>query len=1257
MWGVRAPSAFRTAATVVAVFVTVSATLSVGPAGLSGRAATGQDAASLWESARGLLDAITPPALSASHPDSPTIPTVDGGLRPGAPDSGGHSNVTTLQLANGTLTNGAAIPGQVPQPASVTYDPVLNRLYVANARPEEGPGDLVAVVSPATDSVVGVLNDSVCPPSEFDPDILFDPHDGLLIQECGDQILAGIDPSTGEIATATLLPGLSVGPICSGFIPQPAALAVDPAGGRIFALLYGCSSTNASAETVLTLDVVNDSSWAVVATANLSTTLGIGSLLGHEALAFDPSSGDLYVSDGPTFTESSFYENVDVIDPATGAVVTVLKPNVEVEASPPIAYVPGLKAVVLGGVREVTVGQEAKLVATLYRLNASSGAVVPLLNWTAQTHTSLGAPGPVDTPTWISAYPGTGPEVAVSMSLDNATSGAVAYRTLVYNLTDRAELANVSTVQLGASTIDTENGVLYSVAGAAASLEGIGGTPPHVVASIAVGTFPLASTIDPATGTVYQVVGTECGPTTAVLGSGIFGCPNETVVEFHLPSEDELPGWTLVPGVALSMIFDPIDQEIYVVSACGTWNGASEIGCGSPPGDARITAYSPDGTLISSVALPLTLGGGELGDFGLAVDPAIPAVLILAGTARGAELLAVDPASLAVLGTAAPWSDTEPGGSLAYDAADGAVFAEIGTWSTDPLVFHDVVFELNAATLASEAATTLPGPIRFGDSLLADNPSNDTVYATNGTELFVLNGPNDSLLGSFAAGGAYTGLAYLPTSGILYVTTSVGLVEVNDRGVFVGIDRTGTLQAGPTDLTVDPVSGTAVVAQSYAGSVSFVRGPGSPRYRVDFPETGLPNGTPWSVTLNGSTESASGPLDFGLPNGSYSYSVSPVPGYLRSGPDPTGTVVVDGANVSETGSVFSLATYSLSVTITGATPPAGWNVSIAQVAGPAFAGPCPTCVNTSSERRWLVPNGTYRYVVRSLSPGFVVEGGPASDLVVVAGAPVALAFTFVAGATHSVSFHESGLADGTSWCASLNPPLSTCSDARTISFPDLTPGEYPYAISPPVGYSGHALSGSLDLGRSSLTLNRTFALTKYDVTLGETGLKPHVAWKVVIDGKTYRTVGPARTIRLPNGTYTYSTEPIPGYLGARSGTFVVAGSPRPLYFDFPAARFTVTFQETGLPVGQEWWVEVGNETIYSSNASIPFSEPNGTYRYHVSAGEFGFRHSDNPWPVRVRGGAVTVDVAYRPVHGAASPGPVSEAPSLGAVIRSGRTSS
>ena len=108
---------------------------------------------------------------------------------------------------------------------------------------------------------------------------------------------------------------------------------------------------------------------------------------------------------------------------------------------------------------------------------------------------------------------------------------------------------------------------------------------------------------------------------------------------------------------------------------------------------------------------------------------------------------------------------------------------------------------------------------------------------------------------------------------------------------------------GPVGETYDPLSNSIYVANFWSGSITIMNltkiVPVIMSYLVFFNESGLPSGTSWSITLNGTSESStSSTITFSLPNGTYSYTVSSVSGYSVS--SSSGSISVNGASVSKT---------------------------------------------------------------------------------------------------------------------------------------------------------------------------------------------------------------------------------------------------------------------------------------------------------------------------------------------------------------------
>ncbi len=199
------------------------------------------------------------------------------------------------------------------------------------------------------------------------------------------------------------------------------------------------------------------------------------------------------------------------------------------------------------------------------------------------------------------------------------------------------------------------------------------------------------------------------------------------------------------------------------------------------------------------------------------------------------------------------------------------------------------------------------------------------------------------------------------------------------------IQEIGGYSLSPSGGTVQ-VNGTAL--EIWAEYV-----PAPTTYLVQFIEEGLPAGTSWSVTLNGSREVAasSAVISFSLPNGTYSYTVATVRGYSVSTRSGVFWVNAQGQNISIDYTPV-ITTYELRFQERGLPPGTGWSVSIGSIDR-----------NTSTTSiEWNVLNGTYAFVVGSI--GF--QATPTNGTVSIAGSSGSVNVSFVANQT--VLAHGSG---------------------------------------------------------------------------------------------------------------------------------------------------------------------------------------------------------------------------------------------------------
>lgn len=217
--------------------------------------------------------------------------------------------------------------------------------------------------------------------------------------------------------------------------------------------------------------------------------------------------------------------------------------------------------------------------------------------------------------------------------------------------------------------------------------------------------------------------------------------------------------------------------------------------------------------------------------------------------------------------------------------------------------------------------------------------------------------------------------------------------------------------------------------------------PPTAEHSVTFTESGLPSGTLWSVTVNGTLRSSvSTSISFPEPNGSYAYTVTsptlPVNGSRFVATPPGGSVVVRGTNV--TTSVLFGAQYwvgtAASPVDSGATAPAsGWFAAGAPVSLQAVA--------TSGNRfvAWT-GQGPGNYSGADNPVSITVRGSinETAEFVGTAGN----------GSLVPVVFVETGLPNGTSWNVSLNGEWRS-SNNSTIVF-TVPNGSYAFEVGNPV---------------------------------------------------------------------------------------------------------------------------------------------------------------------------------------------------------------
>ncbi len=392
-----------------------------------------------------------------------------------------------------------------------------------------------------------------------------------------------------------------------------------------------------------------------------------------------------------------------------------------------------------------------------------------------------------------------------------------------------------------------------------------------------------------------------------------------------------------------------------------------------------------------------------------------------------------------------------------------------------------------------------------------------------------------------------------------------------------------------------------VIPGFHLGKAGGGPGPAPGQYSVTFSEAGLAKGTTWSITLAGSTRSSSGSMvQFTKGNGSYAFSVGSVSGYTAS--PSSGTVMVNGASVTQS-VAFSpsvVATYAVTFTESGLPTGTSWTVSLGASPG---SGSAPGSIAFSE------PNGTYSFTIGSVA-GYTAN--PSSGSVTVNGAAVtqAIAFSPSSAATYAVTFTETGLPSGTEWSVTVSGSTASALAPAAVSLSEVN-GTYSYTVGSVAGYTASPSSGSVTVNGAAVTQAIAFSPSTaptYAVTFTETGLPGGTEWSVMLGGVPESAFAPGSIVfDEPNGTYSYTVGSPAGFTASPSyGSVTVNGSAVTQAATFSPVSaggyYDVTFVAQGLPAGAGGWSMDVLSTSFSiygllaeSGSTAIFELPNGTY--------------------------------------------------------------
>jgi hypothetical protein len=293
----------------------------------------------------------------------------------------------------------------------------------------------------------------------------------------------------------------------------------------------------------------------------------------------------------------------------------------------------------------------------------------------------------------------------------------------------------------------------------------------------------------------------------------------------------------------------------------------------------------------------------------------------------------------------------------------------------------------------------------------------------------------------------------------------------------------------------------------------------------------------------------------------------------------------------------------------------------------------------SSTSQLLLPlaNGTY-YWVATPPPDYSVVPNHGTFVVDGTAPQIALAFTLV---QYNVTLIALALPAGYEWWA--NVTFHTVGTVHTVSY-DTTLGSLTFesangtldiAFAGEQNWSGQPPTTDLNVAGAPVVFHAAFSPPpKYLVTFQATGLPAFDRWALSISGNSTNltTNGSSLGRTLVNGSYSFRAVTTAGGYFAVAGKFGVDGAPRVVIVAFFPAVYTVTFQETGLPTGSLWGVQIAGGPFLSTGASnLTWSAENATYNYTILSESTGWAPAPNVGVVVVAGAASTVAVTFQQV--------------------------
>jgi YVTN family beta-propeller protein len=596
------------------------------------------------------------------------------------------------------------------------------------------------------------------------------------------------------------------------------------------------------------------------------------------------------------------------------------------------------------------------------------------------------------------------------------------------------------------------------------------------------------------------------------------------------------------------------DVTGHVVAEIEVGGGDYQVAYDSGKGEVWVTNNGGPGniTVINATTNTVieTFNISGVGPTGIAYDPALGEMFVgNENCAPCSNITVINDTTYHVVGVI-PYSGFVPF-DLAYDSGKGEIFAA------------NIGGNVSVIDAATETVVASIGTDVYGGWGMAYDSAKGEIFLTNvnNNNVTVISDATNKVVANISSLAGAWGAAYDPAAGEVFIGGDEGsTVSVISDATNTIVDSITPDGEGPSSVAFDATTGDVYTADQGTGTfqtISPTGGTGPAHYPVTFHESGLPGGTPWTVTFNatlGSSQNST--IAYSVLNGDYSYTVGSVAGYTANVTGGPITVNGAGVNVFIGFSPSGVPTYAVTFDESGLPSDTSWTVSLEGT---------PLSSSTSSIHFEEV-DGAYSFSVGAVS-GYTAA--PPSGMVTVSGAPVTKDIVFTSTAStpikYPISFTETGLPSGTSWSVTLAGTL--LSGTATLSTTDVN-GSYPYSVTAVPGYTANPSSGTVTVAGAGQSVSITFTA-------------------------------------MPAGTSPPSSQA--GFLGLAGsegylllGIILLAVVVVILFLAFARRpSYPIVFTETGLPPGTSWSIRLKGVAEFSETETIRFSRPSGTYPFEV----------------------------------------------------------